>query len=236
MWNRSEDSILEGGRYFALFALSASLLMVLMGIVAGAALGQTDTPDQGFDGAIGAQFGEDNVQCVFNATTGDQLNAAAQSQAAAIESQYQEGDSSITQVQEITQVNINAISQECNISVTEVKKILIFLAKKDLISDDGKKFVVDGKKFVVDGDDGKDAAHDQYGKDAAHDQYGADDGDVITTPKEAKEGVLSDTVPKGKKVLPDTGGGGMVVPLPALGVLTLIVGGAASGLLLVRRR
>jgi hypothetical protein len=226
MWNRSEDSILEGGRYFALFALSASLLMVLMGIVAGAALGQTDTPDQGFDGAIGAQFGEDNVQCVFNATTGDQLNAAAQSQAAAIESQYQEGDSSITQVQEITQVNINAISQECNISVTEVKKILIFLAKKDLISDDGKKFVVDGKKFVVDGD----------GKDAAHDQYGADDGDVITTPKEAKEGVLSDTVPKGKKVLPDTGGGGMVVPLPALGVLTLIVGGAASGLLLVRRR
>jgi hypothetical protein len=220
MWNRSEDSIFsEGRRYLAVLALSASLLMVLMGIVAGAALGQTVE-----DNAIGVQFGEDNVQCVQNATQGDQLNAAAQVASNAAESQYG-GDINQAITQEINQVNIAAIAQECNISVTEVKKILIFLVKKDLISDDGKKFVVDG--------DGKD-------DDAAHDQYDGDDGndgDVITTPKEAKEGVLSETIPDGKKVLPDTGGGGgMVISLPALGLLTLIVGGAASGLLLVRRR
>jgi hypothetical protein len=229
MFNRSEASIFsEGRRYyysFAVLALSASLLVavvLLMGLVAGAAQGQTVE-----DNAIGVQLGEDNVQCVQNASI-EQANAAA--------SQYQDGD--------ITQVNVGLISQKCDISVTEVKKILTFLAKKGVISDDGKKFVVDdGKKFVVDGKDGKDdAAHDQYGDDdgAAHDQYDGDakDGDdVITTPKEAKEGVISDTIPKGKKVLPDTGGGGgMFVSLPALGLLTLIVGGAASGLVLVRRR
>jgi hypothetical protein len=218
MFNRSEASIFsEGRRYyysFAVLALSASLLVavvLLMGLVAGAAQGQTVE-----DNAIGVQLGEDNVQCVQNASI-EQANAAA--------SQYQDGD--------ITQVNVGLISQKCDISVTEVKKILTFLAKKGVISDDGKKFVVDdGKKFVVDGKDGKDdAAHDQYDGDAK------DGDDVITTPKEAKEGVISDTIPKGKKVLPDTGGGGsMFVSLPALGLLTLIVGGAASGLVLVRRR
>jgi hypothetical protein len=90
-----------------------------------------------------------------------------------------------------------------------------------------------------DGDGPTPPVVDQYGDgkdDAAHDQYG-DGKKLLVDGKKLKDGVIKKTIPKGKKVLPDTGGGGgMLVSLPALGLLTLIVGGAASGLVLVRRR
>ena len=97
--------------------LAAMLAMVLAAAVPALAQTNSATATAGANvsqNAIGVQFGEDNVQCVQNATQ-EQTNVNI--------SQYS-GD--------ITQVNFGVIAQECNISVVEAEKIAkkLFFVKK----------------------------------------------------------------------------------------------------------
>ncbi len=77
----------------------------------------------------------------------------------------------------------------------------------------------------------------QFG-DGDGDDGNDDDGDTTngetTNGTTTPDGVIPDTIPK-DKVLPNTGGG-VAVLLPALGLLTLVVSGAAASLFFVRRR
>ncbi len=265
MWTRFEASILEGKHYFTALALSASLLIVLFGIVAGAALAQ----DDGGDGSGGVNITASDcsqVQVIFinqflnndddddddgvvspspspsptpsptatataspsaTATASPSATATASPSATATASPSAGALAASEIEQPFSRAELEAAAGTISQQIGDIsqEQVLTCLTKTQLGDGDGN---------------GSDDGGDNGGGDTTNGDTTNGVGDTTngvgdttgdtTTPE---DGVMSGTIPK-EKILPDTGG--VVVLLPALGLLTLVVSGAAAGLLFVRRR
>jgi hypothetical protein len=264
MWNRFEASILEGRRYFTVLALSASLLMVVLGIVAGVALAQDDT-----SGGIDA-------------------NDCTQVQLAFINQFIDNDDGDGNQYEEpFSQEELEAAAVQISLQIANVnqQQVLNCITKLQLGDggDDGNGGdngdttngettngdITNGETTngdITNGDGDKVTLCHQRTEtitvDASAQETHLDHGDTLGACGETTNGdgdttngdITGDTTtgdttngdtttPKDgviddtipkDKVLPDTGG--VAILMPALALLTLVVSGAAARLLFVRRR